>query len=308
MEFLDNNSKGEWDEFVEKNSNSFLQSFDWGEFKKSYQGVWRVCIRDKENKIIGACQLFEEKRLFQKYLYIPHGPIAEKRELREKLINNVAKKIDSNSFFIKVEPERDISIGKKALRRVQPQETSVIDIDKEMDDILMNFRKSTRYNVRNAKKNGIIVEKSKDCDIFFNLIKETTERQQFNSYNKKYFKELLDKTDSTLFVAKQRDKVISASIILFFGKTAFYLHSASSIMDRRLNATSYLIFESINEAKRRGCLRYDLWGIDRKKFPGVTTFKKGFGGEDILYPNAVDLPIQINKYRLYLLLVKLFKR
>lgn len=308
MEFLSNNSKKEWDDFIEKNNGSFLQSFDWGEFKKNYQNVWRVCVRNKKDEIIGACQVFEEEKFFQKYLHIPHGPIAERKEIREEILLNVAKKIDNGSFFVKAEPIEDIDVGKKALYRLQPQETSVIDINNSLDDIIMNFRKSTRYNVRNAKKRGVVIEESDRYDLFFNLIKKTTKRQKFNTYNKEYFKKLLKKTESTLFVAKHKDEIISASIILFFGKTAFYLHSASSAIDKKLNATSYLIFESIKDAKNRGCLRYDLWGVDEKKFPGVTLFKKGFGGERLLYPDAVDLPIQKLRYLFYLFLVKLLKR
>ena len=62
----------------------------------------------------------------------------------------------------------------------------------------------------------------------------------------------------------------------------------------------YLLqWEQIKEAKKRGCIEYDFWGIDDKKWPGVTRFKKGFGGQEITYPGAFDLIFQPIWYRLY---------
>ena len=64
-------------------------------------------------------------------------------------------------------------------------------------------------------------------------------------------------------------------------------------------APHLLQWEQIKEAKKRGCIEYDFWGIDDKKWPGVTRFKRGFGGREINYPNAHDLVFQPIWYLIY---------
>ncbi len=48
-----------------------------------------------------------------------------------------------------------------------------------------------------------------------------------------------------------------------------------------------------------GCKIYDFWGIDEKKFPGVTNFKRGFRGEEIEYPLGVDIVFNNIWYQIY---------
>jgi len=55
----------------------------------------------------------------------------------------------------------------------------------------------------------------------------------------------------------------------------------------------------ILEAKKRECTKYDFWGINQKKWPGVTRFKKGFNGQEVNYPGAYDLVFQPAWYRIY---------
>lgn len=51
----------------------------------------------------------------------------------------------------------------------------------------------------------------------------------------------------------------------------------------------YLLqWEIIKAAKGRGCRYYDFYGIDENKWPGVTRFKLGFGGEQVQFPGTYD--------------------
>ncbi|MBU1323407.1 peptidoglycan bridge formation glycyltransferase FemA/FemB family protein, partial [Patescibacteria group bacterium] len=44
-----------------------------------------------------------------------------------------------------------------------------------------------------------------------------------------------------------------------------------------------LVWEAIKLAKKLGCKRFDFEGIDDKRWPGFTRFKKSFGGIEIEY-------------------------
>jgi lipid II:glycine glycyltransferase (peptidoglycan interpeptide bridge formation enzyme) len=64
-------------------------------------------------------------------------------------------------------------------------------------------------------------------------------------------------------------------------------------------APHFLHWQQINEAKRRGCKKYDFWGIDEKKWPTLTRFKKSFGGERKEYVGAWDLIFDGKFYTVY---------
>ena len=55
-------------------------------------------------------------------------------------------------------------------------------------------------------------------------------------------------------------------------------------------------WKAINDAKEKGCLYYDFWGIakdENKKNPwyGLSSFKKGFGGSQVDYLHSLDLRV-----------------
>ena len=64
-------------------------------------------------------------------------------------------------------------------------------------------------------------------------------------------------------------------------------------------APHLLHWRIIQEAKRRGFQYYDLWGIGEKRWPGLTRFKKGFGGEMVHYPPSIEIVYRPLRYRLY---------
>lgn len=298
MEIKENNAKKEWEDFLSTQKCIFLQSTFWGDFKEKYQRVKRIEAR-KDGKIIGVCQFFEEKSFFGSYLYVPFGPVSEFQEVREKLLDEVLRYGEKNkSIFLRVEPLYEIKNGKVQFSRTQPQKTLISKINKPAEEMMKEFHSTTRYNVRYAKRKGVVIKSGGSVDSFYSLLTETKKRQKFSSYPKEYFEKLLNVKGSKLVFALYNDKVICATILFHFNKTVTFLHSASDYKMRHLKAPALLRFESIEHAKEEGCLYYDFWGIDKKRFPGVTDYKKGFGGEEVVYPIGKDFPIRKISYLL----------
>ena len=59
----------------------------------------------------------------------------------------------------------------------------------------------------------------------------------------------------------------------------------------------------MEEARKRGCTRYNLWGIVEKdevnhRFYGVSEFKRSFGCEEFRYTPAHDMILKPLKYQL----------
>lgn len=271
--------------------DSFLQSIEWADFQKSLgRKTWQMDSVSiiKYNLPLG-----------KSYLY---GPRCRGSFLSEdflKKIKEIAK--EENAIFFKVEPmEINKNFGLAKSQDIQPTRTLILDITKSEQEILASMHYKTRYNIKLADKKGISVKKDKSkFEDFWQLIQETSKRDSFRPHPKEYYRKMLEIPGVELFIAEYQDKIIVANIVVFHKKIAIYLHGASDYKHRDLMAPHLLQWEQIKEAKKRECVEYDFWGIDEKKWPGVTRFKKGFGGKEISYPGAYDLVFQPLWYKIY---------
>lgn len=317
---IEKNHEKKWDEFIKWSPyGSFLQSWEWGDFQESLaKKIWRIAV--EENNEFIACGLFLKYRLPPglNYLYSPHGPVISEisdvdprnifRLLAEE-IKKIAKQ--ENSIFWRMDPampdskeerEEFEKLGLiKSFKEIQTKETLILDIAKSEEEILADMKPKTRYNIKLARKKSVKVFCSKENQYFENfwrLAQETTKRDKFRSHPKEYYQKMLELPFAELFLAEYQDKIIAANIAIFFGKRAIYLHGFSSDEYRNAMAPYLLQWEAIKEAKKRGVIEYDFWGIG-KKWPGFTRFKKGFGGEEINYMGAYDVVYKLFWHKLY---------
>jgi len=293
-------------------SKSFLQSPAWLAFQNSL---------DRKTWEIEGINTIKYNLPFKKsYLYAPRcgGNFLSASFLGK--IKEIAKQ--ERTIFLKVEPSfaeatEGESLEKKLKRlgfeksnNIQPQRTIILDITKSEQELLGEMHYKTRYNIQLACKRGVEIRnpKSLPCrqageirnfEEFWRLMEQTAQRDGFRSHPKEYYQKMLEIPGVELFVAKYENKIIAANIIVFWDKMAIYLHGASDYKYRNLMAPHLLQWEQIQEAKKRGCAEYDFWGIDEKKWPGVTRFKKGFGGQEIIYPGAYDLVFNRVWYLIY---------
>jgi len=308
------NRKKEWNQFVIENNGSFLQSWSWGEFQESLgRQIWPIEMEGLRGLIIK-----HDLPLGKSYLYCPRGPIGEisKDKFQRFLVE--VKKIaqQEKSIFFKIEPDnRDCpldtvlearTVSKGQSLSIQPAKTLVLDISKTEEELLSQLHQKTRYNIRLAQRKGVIIEQASDnkaTDTFLDLLKQTAKRDKFHLHPQGYYQKMLEVLGSKgmvkLFLAKYQNKIIATNLICFFGQTATYLHGASDYNFRQLMASHLLQWQAICQAKSQGLKYYDFWGIDEKKWPGVTRFKKGFTGQEITYPGAFDLVFQPVWYQVY---------
>lgn len=298
---------------------SFLQSWEWGDFQESLgRKIWRIAAG--ENNEFVACGLFLKHRLpfgFN-YLYSPHGPIISEtsgvdprdifRFLAEE-IKEIARR--EKSIFWRMDPAMPDSEEErkefeklgliKPSKEIQTKETLILDIAKSEEELLVDMKPKTRYNIKLTHKKGVRFFYSKEnqyFEIFWRLAQETVKRDKFRPHPKEYYRKMLELPFVELFLAEYQDNIIAANIMIFFGKRATYLHGASSDEYRNVMAPYLLQWEGIREAKKRGMSEYDFWGIGAK-WPGFTRFKKGFGGKEVEYMGAYDMVYKPFQYRLY---------
>lgn len=311
--------KREWNDFVLENKGSFLQSFEWGEFqKKAGKKVWRIQIKEK-GEVLFQAQIIKEKFPFKNCLYLPLGPVFRGDFLRVDLFDVFLKEAGKISekeeaIFLKVEPQKNFRFpfvkARSSIKRYQPQRSLVLDLCRDKEETFANFHPKTRYNVRLSLRKGVNTRVSglasieEDFKSFYNLIAKTSKRDGFTPFPSEYYKNLLrsenDSLKAKLFVAEFKGEIIAANIVLFFNQRAFYLHGAFEYKYRHLMAPYLLQWEQIRQAKQRGCVEYDFWGVDEEKWPGVTRFKRSFKGREIVYPEGKDFAFSkfwYNSYR-----------
>ena len=301
---------------------SFLQTQNWLDFQRRVgRKTWRF-----DNGKIKANIIQHDLPFRKNYLYIPHGPEIYFDEISGGIKNELAQFVaylknlarEENSIFIKIEPIDDKVIEvlypfkfKKSKKEIQPKRTIVIDLEKTEDELLGAMHHKTRYNIKIAERNNVEVKDSSDLDAFWKLLKKTSKRDRFGAHKKDYYKEMLsffsgESMKADLILASIDSEPVAGALVLSVGDTCYYLHGASDYNFRAMMAPYALHWENIKYLKQRNLKSYDLWGIDAKKWPGVTRFKLGWGGRQVEYPGSFDLPVSTFWYLIYKLARKMF--
>lgn len=314
----------DWDERATHAGACFLQSSEWGSLQRSM---------GKETKTLDAGEL---RGLILKnplpfgfsYYYVPRGPFGDVKDSQRLRAFAAAlrRTADPKTLFLRIEPfVEDSRTERGSLREagfaaapfVQPKETILLDLSKTEDELLKAMEHNTRYAIRAAERRGVLIrkvsdpaERKKKFNDFWELFSVTNDRHSLKAFPRDYYERVatLDGgCSSTLFFAEFEGRPIATAIIVRFGTIATYLYAASKSGFGRYNAPSFLLWEAMRAAKADGCDTFDLWGISgtKKKWAGVTSFKKGFGGNETAYVGTWDLPFHKILYRAYMLLGKI---
>lgn len=195
--------------------------------------------------------------------------------------------------------------------------TAIIDLSLGLDDILSLMKPKGRYNIRLAEKKWVIVkevEKTKEnVEIFYNLMLETTSRDNFNWNSLDYYISFLSSIkESKLFIAYYEEKAISAGIFTFFWEEAIYYYwaSTSDANYRNLMSPYLLQWTAICKAKELDCKIYDfLWVAssweESSHLRWVTDFKSKFTANIIKVSESYIFINSKFKYSLLQLLRKI---
>jgi lipid II:glycine glycyltransferase (peptidoglycan interpeptide bridge formation enzyme) len=158
------------------------------------------------------------------------------------------------------------------------------------------MKQKTRYNVRLGLKRGVIVRPTAEIDAFYDLVRVTSERDQFGVHSLAYYQKCYDvfhpRGECELFLAEYEGQPLAGLMVFARGRRAWYFYGASSNEHRELMPTYLLQWDAMRWAKKHGCEEYDLWGVPDVDMDtleanfttrsdglwGVYRFKRGFGG------------------------------
>jgi len=309
---IDNMSTWEW--FVLRYSpQALFQSWTWGEVQKK-SGVLVVRYGLYEKDILkGVAQIVLVKAKRGSFLHVRHGPIIENasKQLWTFMVDALKQEAKKQKcLFVRISPLIPDDESTKdlfgamhtipaAIHRMDGEYCWVLDLHSSPEELLSGMRKTIRYEIKRGQKDGVEVFSStdpKNLPAFFDLYSQTSTRQGFVPHNgiKEEF-ELFTKTkQAMLYLGKFEGQTRAAAIIVYYGNQAIYHHGAS--VHSKAPVSTVIQWEAILDAKKRGMSVYNFWGIapeNSVKHPwrGLTLFKKGFGGYEIQYAHAQDIPV-----------------
>jgi len=270
--------------------------------------------------------------------YVPRGPMLDwhNPELRKEVIEDLEKFAGyQKAIFIKMDPELRIGTGVpgrddfvedingiRALdeikrsgwrfsnSQVQFRNTVFLDLTGSEENWLQRMKQKTRYNLRLARRNGVIVREANESEYpdIYKMYAETSIRDGFMIRPQQYYLEVWQTFKSagmmTPLIAEFEGDIIAGLILFYFGKSSWYLYGMSTGKNREKMPNYLLQWEAMRVAKSHGCVTYDLWGAPddfsgNDSMTGVFRFKEGLGGTVVRTIGAWDYVISPIGYWLF---------
>lgn len=317
-------SRDEWDGFVaNREEANFLQSWDFYEFHAARGKKIVRRIAKKGDAIVGAYAGVVETAKRGTYMAIAGGPIMdwEDEALVKAVFDDIREQGKATKCdFVRVRPQLPLSedslklmkeLGlKKAPMFLSVEYAGILDLNKSEEEIVAGASQGFRRKMRKAEKAGITIETSVDPEIvktFYALEVKHAKRQGFVAFSEsfltKQFEAFARNNEAIMYTAKLDGEILAQNFMIFYGPEASYHYGVSSDLGTKYSAAPLLHLAAMEEARKRGCTRYNLWGIvgtdeTSHRFYGVSEFKRSFGCEELKYTPAHDMVLNSMKYKI----------
>jgi lipid II:glycine glycyltransferase (peptidoglycan interpeptide bridge formation enzyme) len=318
-----------WDALVVERDGQPFQASAWADLKHAFGwDPFRLSTRDRG----AAAQLLIRPFRGLAVAYVPRGPMGFDGGLVEEMMRIARSR---RAAFLRLEPnvlETDADAGrlteqlrsmgfKPSDRTLQPRSSIRLSLTPTEDELLANFSKGHRADIRRAERDGVTVRTGSidnDPEVLQHMLAATRERKQFGFHSAAYWRRLMESfgDGARLQVAELDGQPIAASLVLAFGRHGIYLAAGSTRAGLDHRAAHLLQWHAIRWARERGAQTWDLWGIadargrheiaarggsataeqlaaldaqaQRDPLDGVYRFKKGWGGEVVRTVPAFD--------------------
>lgn len=333
IEIADESNLSEYEAFIKSHPKGlFVHSSKWAKVKTMWE--WKAVIFRNEQSVIKgtACVLIRKIPFINRSLmYCCRGFVCDENDFDTfDILLEAVLKIgrQHKAFCLKIDPEIEAensefkahllkkgfteqNCGCKDFENVQPKFVYCLDYNHlSADELFMTFSSDYRNRIRKAVKKGVSVkvctqDKLKD---FYELMKQTGQRDGFSIRPEAYFQKILEAfgEDARLYMAYYDGRAVSGAIAIRSSCNVMkYQYGASSNANRNLYASYLLQWEMIKWGLECGCRVYDFGGIsgdfENKNNPhyGLYRFKHGFGGYAKTFVGEFDLVISKPVYRLY---------
>jgi peptidoglycan pentaglycine glycine transferase (the first glycine) len=308
----------QWNEFLlSQPSGHLLQSYEWSELHR-YLGGRSYRLGALEHGHMVGTMLLSVATVplsgqYLKWLYCARGPAVEEPNSpalpllieaahqlarREKAVvlrvePNIAEGMPDDGLSVEdwVNAYHALGFQTNSIS-VHGRRSWVLDLRPEPEDLLANFRKAWRRNIRLAERMGIVVREATnevDFAVYYGLLKRSSEREHFFIHDREYHKEILKQFSSqgnaVVYLAEHEGEPVASKMLIRFGDWCWDMFAGMSDADHKghLPKSHILQYHSFLWAKAHGCTYFDFRTIpdvleSSEEMWRVYHYKKGFGG------------------------------
>ena len=308
-----------WNSFVESAPyHAFPQLWEWGEVRamSGWRPVRLALGRNPGEPLAGAQLLLRRMPVVGWHLaYVPRGPIGtlDEPDVRVALLRALralgkAEKIAT----VRADPEAGpntpygaalLNSPWRAAPKIQPPTTRIIDLRVGEEVLKSGLKRKHRQYVNKAERAGVSIERFDGSTApevigqaladFNRIYRFTAERAGFVARQPFYYERVWSIFAPTgrvrlSFAVKEGERV---AVLFHFTCGQRAVESYGGMTDAGADArANYLLkWAAIGDFAREGFGVYDMWGLATG---GIRQFKEGFGGEEIEYVGARDLPLR----------------
>ncbi|MFQ6101068.1 MAG: lipid II:glycine glycyltransferase FemX [Anaerolineae bacterium] len=308
-----------------------LQTWEWGAFKLRYG--WRptryLWLEPEGERPCAAASVLTRRlgHWPSAVMYVPKGPALNYGHII--LLEHILGRLEDvarheRALFVKIDPDVwvDTAEGKVVVEtlhrrgwrpsreQIQFRNTTLIDLSRSPDELLVAMKPKWRYNVRLAARKGVTVRQGRltDLPLLYQMYAETAARDGFVIRPEVYYRDVwgsfIKAGLAQPLIAEVEGEPVAMVVIFHFAGRAWYMYGASRAAHREKMPNHLLQWEAMRWARQQGCVIYDMWGApdvldESDPLWGVHRFKQGFGGELVRHIGAWDFPVSQFGYRLY---------
>ncbi|MEX0629713.1 MAG: peptidoglycan bridge formation glycyltransferase FemA/FemB family protein [Chloroflexota bacterium] len=307
-----------WDAFVEAAEHrAFPQLWAWGELRR--EAGWRplrLAVGDVPDQPLAGVQLLLRRVPLTGWwlAYAPRGPIGALHEpaVRDALVAGLralgdeerigrvradpeATRVDPYGAALLVAPWREAP-------KVQPPTTRLIDLTQPSDGLWSALARKHRQYVSKAGREGVTIEQLEpgsdpiataaglaDFDRIYRL---TGDRAGFAvrvpDYYQRVWAAFAPQRRARLFFATAGGERVATLLHLVCGDRVAEVYGGMTERGAVTRANYLLKWEAIRALQAEGLRTYDLWGLATG---GIRKFKEGYGGTEVTWVGARDLPL-----------------
>lgn len=322
-----------WQAFLQSTSSGdFLHDWAWADVA-AFDGQPQRRYLLLDDGVVVAIAAAQERSLVagRTFWYVPRGPVLDwsgteaAARLRSLLIGLRIAAKEHRAVAVKLEPRLAAGdpaaaiLDARRLRHapdtLQVGQTRLVELSDD-EALLAEFDKDTRYGVRRASREGVTVTVIEDAtdtsaiDALHGLVGETQQRAGFPMPPLERYRvawsALAGAGRAAILEARREGQLLASGMVVIEGRRSYYLFSGSRREERgepKRYASYALQWEMMRLARDRGVTEHDLWGIappgagPEHPWHGVGLFKKGFGGEEVVWAGSWDLVVDPTMYR-----------
>ncbi|MEH6633215.1 MAG: peptidoglycan bridge formation glycyltransferase FemA/FemB family protein [Halopseudomonas aestusnigri] len=293
----------EWRELIRKAEKSnLLQSWPYAQAALVTERlIGKFATIHYNNRIVGICQILEQRmlKIFHK-VRLYRGPLWLEKDIPEHVQDTFWKELRIKyparpwrfTYFLPEtvdSNENRTTFQKLGFNRIDTDGYSSIwlDLRKPEDELRANLKSNWRNHLNQSFKKGLSLEVDTQgvhlswllaLSEMDKLLKEFKGPSPALVTNLKRFTK--DRNDFLILRAIEKGTPVGAVLVILHEGGATYLVGWNSQDGRKLKAHNYLIWNMVLELKKRDIKWLDLGGINPQEAAGVTTFKRGIGGEE----------------------------